>query len=124
MSHTSTNPKNDRLKREYLIWLGQAKQRSPATVEQARHAIDRWETYTHFKDFGTFNRDQAIGFKQKLAATHAKRSGRPMSLATVHHALQAIKDFLGWLQAQPGFRRKILSTDLAYLTLTKGEERQ
>src|SRR5271166_202618 len=78
------NPKNDRVKREYLIYLKDARQRSPATVEQVRHAIDRLEAYTGFKDFGTFNKEQARGFKRALLGSRAKRSGKPLSTATAH----------------------------------------
>jgi hypothetical protein len=66
-----TNPKNDRIKREYLIYLKDARQRSAATVEQVRHAIDRFETYIKFKDFGTFNKEQARGFKRALLGSIA-----------------------------------------------------
>jgi integrase len=124
MSKPMNNPRNDRLKREYLVWLKQANQRAAGTVEQARHALDRFEAYTRFKDFGTFNKEQALGFKQALAATLGQRSGKPISIATVHHTLQAIKNFLIWLHGQPGFRRKIAPADVAYLSVTKGEERQ
>ena len=85
MTCLKTNPRNDRAKRDYLVWLKEAKQRSPATVEQARHAIDRLETYTGYKDFGTFNKDQAIAFKAALLASNGERTGKLISLATVHH---------------------------------------
>jgi hypothetical protein len=90
MNSTKTNQKNDRVKRDYLVWLKEAKQRSVNTVEQVRYAIDRLETYTGFKDFGTFNKDQAMGFKRELLATKAKRSGKTVSISTVHYTLQAI----------------------------------
>ena len=124
MSNAQNNPKNDRLKRDYLVWLREAKQRSPATVDQVRHAIDRYETYIRFKGFDTFNREQAMGFKHFLLEADALRSGKPMSLSTVHHILQANKDFLAWLHNRPGFRRAISLHDIAYLNLSKGEERQ
>jgi integrase len=124
MSDPKSNPKNDRVKREYLIGLKEAMQRSPATVEQVRHAIDRLESYTGFKDFGTFNKDQALGFKRALLATNARRTGKPVSLATVLHILQAIKEFLAWLHGQQGYRRRINPAHIAYLNLTTGEERQ
>jgi integrase len=119
-----SNPKNDRLKRDYLIWFREAKQRSPATVDQARYAIDRFEAYIGFKGFETFNREQAMGFKHALMEAIAERSGKPISLSTVHHMLQAIKDFFAWLHNKPGFRRAIRLHDIAYFNLTKGEERQ
>lgn len=122
-SPTQTNPKNDRAKRDYLIWLKEAKQRSAKTVEQARHAIDRLEIYTGYKDFVTFNKDQAIAFKQSLRDTLAVRSGKPMKIATIHHTLQAVKDFLIWLRERSGYQR-IKLYDIDYLKLTFGEESQ
>jgi site-specific recombinase XerC len=124
MRNSRSNPKNDRLKRDYLVWLREAKQRSPATVDQVRHAIDRFEAYIQFKGFETFNREQAMGFKHVLMETDAVRSGKPMSLSTVHHILQANKDFLAWLHNRSGFRRAISLHDIAYLNLSRGEERQ
>lgn len=124
MNGTKSNPKNDRVKREYLIWRKEAWRRSPATVEQIRHAIDRLEAYTGYKDFGTFNKDQALGFKHALVEVRTDRTGRPLSISTVHHILQAIRDFLAWLSAQPAYRRRIKPSEIAYLNLTLGEERQ
>ncbi len=124
MHNTKTNPKNDRVKRDYLVWLKEAKQRSVTTVEQVRYAIDRLETYTGFKDFGTFNKEQALGFKRELLATKAKRSGKVVSIATVHYTLQAIKDFLAWLHGCKDYRPRIVAPDIAYLNLTTGEQRQ
>ncbi len=119
-----SNPKNDRAKRDYLIYLKDARQRSSATVEQARHAIDKLEAYTGYKDFGSFNREQALGFKRALIATKGLRSGKPISTATAHHILQAIKEFLAWLKGRPGYRRRIDLADVAYLNLTSKEERE
>jgi integrase len=124
MNPPKTNPKNDRAKRDYLIWLKEAKQRSAKTAEQARHAIDRLESYTGFKDFGTFNKDQALGFKRHLLAMKGQRSGTTISISTVHHTLQAVKEFLAALHAKPEYRSRIKPADIAYLNLTTGEERQ
>jgi integrase len=123
MKPIGSNPKNDRAKRDYLVYLKEARQRSPATVEQARHAIDRLEAYTGFKDFGTFNKDQALGFKRVLLAAKGQRSGKPISTATAHHVLQAIKEFLAWLHGRPGYRRRIDPVHIAYLNLTTKDER-
>ena len=117
------NPKNDRARRDFLIYLKDARQRSPATVEQARHAIDRLEAYTGFKDFASFNKDQALGFKSALLASKAKRSGKQISKATAYHVLQAVRDFLAWLHSRPGYRRRIDPTHIAYLNLTAKDER-
>lgn len=124
MNQPKTNPKNDRVKRDYLIWLKEAKQRSPKTTEQARHAIDRLESYTGFKDFGTFNKEQALGFKRHLLGTKGQRSGKAISISTVHHTLQAAKEFLLWLHGRQEYRNRIKPADIQYLNLTTGEERQ
>lgn len=123
MSPSRSNPKNDRTKREYLIWLKEARQRSAATVEQVRHAIDRLESHTGFKDFASFNREQALGFKRTFLASKAQRSGKPISKATAHHTLSAIREFLAWLQSRTGYRRRIDPADIAYLNLTTKDER-
>jgi integrase/recombinase XerD len=123
MSPLRSNPRNDRAKRDYLIYLKDARQRSSATVEQARHAIDRLETYTGFKDFATFNKEQALGFKRALLASKARRSGKPVSKATAYHVLKAIKEFLAWLHGRPGYRRRIDPTHIAYLNLTTKDVR-
>jgi integrase/recombinase XerD len=124
VNQPKSNPRNDRVKRDYLIWLKEAKQRCTATAEQARHAIDRFESYTGFKDFSTFNKEQAMGFKRALLDSKAQRSGKPTSISTVHHRLQAIKEFLAWLHGQEDYRRRIVPANIAYLNLTTGEERQ
>src|ERR1700732_3538408 len=103
--------------------MKEARQRSPATVEQVRHAIDRLEAYTGFKDFATFNKDQALAFKRALIASKAQRSGKPITMATAHHVLQAIKEFLVWLHSRPGYRRRIDPAHIAYLNLTSKDER-
>lgn len=124
MNQPKTNPRNDRVKRDYLIWLKDAKQRSDATVDQARHAIDRLENYTGYKDFGTFNKEQARAFKQSLLNTTAKRSGKPISISTIYHILQAIKEFLAWLHGRQEYRNRIILANIDYLSLTLGQERQ
>jgi integrase len=118
-----TNPKNDRVKRDYLVDLKDARQRSATTVDQVRHAIDRLEVYTGFKDFGTFNKEQALGFKRALVATKGQRSGKPISTATAYHVLQALKEFLAWLHGRPGYRRRIDPSHISYLNLTTNDER-
>lgn len=124
MEKANFNPGNDRLKRDFLVWLKEAKQRSHATVDQARHAIDRYEKYTGFKDFGTFNKDQAVAFKNALIETVGQRSAQPISISTVHHTLRAIRDFFAWLHGVEAFRRRIKPGEIAYLNLAAGDERR
>lgn len=124
MSLRKSNPKNDRLKRDYLVFLKDARQRSEATVGQVRHAIDRFEAYNGFKDFGSFNKEQALAFKRHLVASKARYTRKPLSIATAHHVLRSIREFLIWLHGRPGFRRRVDPGEVAYLNLTSKEERQ
>jgi integrase len=124
MTQPKSNPKNDRVKRDYLVWLTEAKQRSAKTAEAARHAIDRLEAYTGYKDFRTFNKDQAVAFKRSLEADTGQRSGQPISISTIHHTLRAIREFLVWLHGLPEYRARVKLADIAYLNLTTGEVRQ
>ncbi|MGE5539626.1 MAG: tyrosine-type recombinase/integrase [Gemmatimonas sp.] len=124
MSVRKTNPGNDRLKREYLVYLKDARQRSEATVEQVRHAIDRFEAYNGFKDFGTFNKEQALAFKHQLLGAKGPRSRRQLSKATAHHILRSLREFLIWLHGRPGYRRRVDPMNVAYLNLTTKEERE
>ncbi len=110
------NPKNERIKRDYLRWLKEAKGKSDASLDATRKALARFEASTGGKDFATFRREQAISFKERLAETEAHRTGEPLSAATQTATLTALRDFFVWLAWQPGFKSKIGRADVDYLT--------
>jgi integrase/recombinase XerD len=62
----TTRP-NERIKREYFIWLKEAKGRNEASIDGVAKALSRFETYTKFRDFKQFHVEQAKGFKAHLA---------------------------------------------------------
>ena len=97
-----SNLKNDRVKREYLIYLKDARQRSPKTVEQVRHAIDRLETYTGFRDFATFNKDQALGFKRALLGSRAQRTASRSARRQLTRSYRPSRNFWRGCNAGPG----------------------
>lgn len=113
---TKLSPKNERIKRDYCRWQKEAQGKSEATVDTIRKALSRFEDYTGARDFGTFNREQAIGFKRRLAETGNARSGETISLSTQTATLNALKEFFRWLAWQPGFKSKIHVPDIEYLT--------
>jgi integrase len=119
----SYNPGNERIKAEYFGWLKEGKGRAAATIDGARSAIARYEAYTGLKDFATFNKDQAIGFKRHLARVSGKRSGGPLAKSTLLSISSALKDFFGWLGGQPGYRSRWASADIAYLGLSEADTR-
>jgi len=120
---TKYNPKNERIKHAYFQFLAEADGRSLATIDGIRKALLRFEQYNRLKDFSTFNREQAIGFKKHLTETKAERSGKPLSLATVFSTLNHLKAFLKWVAQQPGYKSKIHLPDINYFSLTDKENR-
>ena len=69
------NPQNERVKRDYLRYLKNARGKSEATLDAVRKALSRFEDYTGARDFKTFRREQAIGFKE-LAETTGQRTAK------------------------------------------------
>ena len=61
------NPSNERIKRQYFDFLKEAKQQSEATVDAVAKALARFEAETKYRDFKTFNHQQAVAFKRRLA---------------------------------------------------------
>ena len=109
------NPQNERLKRTYCRFLRQAKGKSEHTADAARKALDRYELYTGARGFESFNREQAIGFKDRLASTNRIGTQEQLSHSTQTATLAALKEFFAWLAWQPGYKSKIHVPDIEYL---------
>jgi site-specific recombinase XerD len=109
------NPSNERLKRDYLRYLKEARGKSETTLDSVRKALARYEAYTGGKDFKTFRREQAVGFKSRLAETDGVRTGETLSASTQAATLAAIKEFFTWLAWRPGFKSAIHREDIEYL---------
>ncbi|MBB3773241.1 integrase [Angulomicrobium tetraedrale] len=112
---TKINAGNERLKREYIHYLKEAKGKSEASLDMVRKALLRFETSTGWRDFKTFRPEQAKAFKQRLAETEGVRSGEPLSAATQTATLTAVKEFFLWLAWRPGFKSKLHMADIDYL---------
>jgi len=112
------SPENERTKRDYFAFLKEAKGLSEPSIDAAAKAIARFETYMQWKSFRVFHFEQAAGFKRHLAAQIGKRSGEPLSKATLRQTLAALKAFVEWLSGQPGFRARITYSDAAYFNLS------
>jgi len=72
------NPKNERIKRDYYDWLRSANRRCDSTINNVRKAIDRFETYTEYSNFKSFNKDQAKGFKKYLLGLKNRRTKKEL----------------------------------------------
>lgn len=117
------NPANVRVKRDYFIYLKEAKGQSPASVDAAAAALARFETYTRNKDFKTFCGKQAVAFKLWLADQRHELTGKPLSQSTLYATLSHLKRFFLWLVAQPGYRSRFTYADAEYLNLSAKESR-
>jgi site-specific recombinase XerD len=76
------NPENERIKRAYFTYLAEAKGFSEPTLDGIAKALNRFETYTKFRDFKAFHVEQAKGFKASLAGQMSLRTKDRLSKAT------------------------------------------
>jgi hypothetical protein len=74
---TKPNPKNERIKREYVRYLEEAKGRDAATTDRALKSLSRFEETTRRRDFRAFNREQAVAFKRNLSRRRPTADPRP-----------------------------------------------
>jgi integrase len=117
------SPQNERIKRAYFIYLAEAKGFSEATLDAVAKALNRFETYTRFRDFKAFHIEQAKGFKASLAEQTSVRTKDRLSKATLYATLTALKRFFIWLAGQPGYKSKISYSDAEYFNLSAKETR-
>ena len=64
---TNCNAANERMKRQYFVYLAEAQGLSEQSIDAVAKAISRFEVYTRYKDFKTFHIEQAKAFKRDLA---------------------------------------------------------
>ena len=116
------SPANERIKRKYFDHLRHARGLSEASIDTVAQALSLFEAYTKARDFKRFHIEQAKSFKRDLAARVSERTQAPLSKATIHSTLMALKAFWQWLSREPGYRHLSYS-DAEYFNLTAGEVR-
>lgn len=117
------NEENERIKRQYLHYVRQAKGRDDTTVNKAAEAILRFERSTNFKSFKLFHIEQAVTFKGRLEVEKNSRTGKPLSKATIDSTLRAVKAFVFWLAGEPGYKSRISYSDAEYFNLNMKDSR-
>lgn len=117
------NPQNERVKRAYFTYLTEAKGFSEATLDGVAKALNRFESYTKFRDFKAFHIEQAKGFKASLAEQMSLRTKDRLSKATLYATLNALKRFFIWLAGQPGYKSRVSYADAEYFNLSVKEAR-
>ncbi len=114
---------NERVKRAYFTYLKEAKRHSEASVDKVARALHQFEAFTGFKNFKGFRIEQAVRFKAHLAKQVNKRTGKPLSKATMHSTVSALRAFVQWLAGQPGFKSRITYADADYFNLSEKDVR-
>ncbi|HTZ67695.1 MAG TPA: hypothetical protein VMB83_09535 [Roseiarcus sp.] len=113
-----SNAGNIRMKRDYFPHLKGPGRQSEASVDAVAKALSRFESYTRNKDFKTFRKEHGIGFTAQLSREVDKRTGEPLSKATLLATLNALKAFFTWLSQQRGFKSKFTYVDAEYFALS------
>jgi integrase len=117
------HPENERIKRDYFVYLEKAKRMSPGSVDQVAAAIAQFEQSTGFRDFRKFHIAQAVSFQDRLRRYRNPKTGRPLAKATILSRLAALKGFVIWLAGRPGYRSRISYADADYFNLSANDER-
>lgn len=117
------NPKNERVKRQYLTYLRDAKRQSEASLDAVAGALARFEGYNRHRDFKAFHHQQAVAFKQHLANQDSKSTGERLSKATQYATLSHLKRFFQWLAGQPGYKARVQYSDAEYFNLSDKDSR-
>lgn len=117
------NAENERVKREYLIYLKAAKGLSEASLDTVAKAIHRFEASTRFRSFSKFHVEQAVAFRRQLCETDGCETGKALSKATVLQTFRALRAFVLWLAGQPGYRSRISYSDAEYFRLSEKDTR-
>lgn len=117
------NAANERIKRDYFVFLKEAKRYSEPTVDATAKALSRFEAYNKHRDFKAFHYEQAVAFKRHLAEQKGQQSGEKLSKSTMHATLNGLKRFFQWLALQPGYKSRIQYSDAEYFNLSDKDTR-
>lgn len=117
------HPKNERIKRQYLAYLEEAKRMSEKTTDQVAATIAMFEASTGYKDFALFRIEQARKFKRDMGDHINPDTGKPLAKATMRSRLNQVKAFFHWLAGQPGYKSRISYSDSDYFNLSANDTR-
>jgi len=117
------NEGNERVKREYLTFLKEAKGQDETSLDKVAAALLDFEEAVGFKPFKAFHRGWASTYKKYLAKRKNVRTGKPLGVTTRDAALRLVKGFVEWLSTQPGYKSRITYADAAYFNNNAREAR-
>lgn len=117
------HPKNERIKRRYFDYLKEAKRMDVSSVDLVAASIAGFEQWSNYRDFASFHIEQAKSFKAHLAKQLNAKTGKPLSKATIHSRLMALKAFVFWLAGQSGYKSRISYADADYFNPSANDSR-
>ncbi|WP_246103260.1 site-specific integrase [Rhizobium straminoryzae] len=94
-----------------------------SSVDLVAASIAGFEQWSNYRDFASFHIEQAKGFKAYLAKQRNAKTGAPLSKATIHSRLMAMKAFTFWLAGQPGYKSRISYADADYFNPSANDSR-
>lgn len=118
---TNTTYENEAMKREFFEQLKGARGFSKSSVRSHAEAIHQWEVFTKNEDFSTYSKSKAVGFTEWISTRPSKTKSGKISLVTQYNYLRRIKKFFVWLSEQPGYKSKVIKSDVDYLRLSKAD---
>ena len=113
------NAENERVKRQYIGYLREAKGQDQKTLDKVLAALVQFEESTKYKPFKKFHIEQARGFKNMLANAKKPSTGKPLSITTIDATLRLVKGFFHWLAGQQGYKKVLSYADVEYFRITK-----
>jgi integrase len=112
-----------RLKRRYEIHLKRARGLDQKTIEHSLSAAAKLFSFLEDKSLKSFSTLVAMMYVDYALGVKNTRTGKKRALVTVIAELNRIKDFLIWLQSQPGYKSRISYSDIQYLNVNRKELR-
>lgn len=103
---------NEQIKRKYFYYLEHADGKAEATIKQVIIALGRFEGFTAYADFKTFNQKQAVAFKEHMAK-------QELSLSTVLGTVKKVQHFLRWLSMQSGYKSRVKAEAIEFMNLSE-----
>ena len=118
---SKVNISNELIKRDFFKWLKEAKGNCDSSVNNIEKAILKYESFTNYALFSTYDREVAIEFKKWLK--NNKYKGKTIAISTYHTYMRYLRTFFTWLAGQPIYRNKISLDSVEYLNVQDKEEK-
>lgn len=115
MSDINYNTDNEIIKKKYEEFLLLDNRLIDKSIKHKVNSLRKYEEFTGFKDFKTFDKKQGLLFKE-----HYKKE--EISNQTIYRNLENIKNFFKWLSRQDSYKRNIKIDDIKSLNLSLKEQ--